>query len=223
MHGIFLHILADTLGSVAVVISTILVHYYKWSGFDPIASCMIAILIFASAVPLVASTSKSLLLELPADVEYAVRESLGEVGSLRGVVGYAKPRFWLDDRGSDDSHGDMHGHAHHDHTSHDHDCHHDDGMHSLGHHHHHDHQHHDCSPVRHSTGVAHTSPSLLAATRVPVLGAIHIFASRNADLDDVRRRVAGLLRSRNMDITVQVEREGDSRCWCGGSNACKLS
>ena len=47
MHGIFLHILADTLGSVAVVISTVLVHYSGWSGYDPLASCFIAILIFA--------------------------------------------------------------------------------------------------------------------------------------------------------------------------------
>ncbi|EAW07023.1 metal cation transporter MSC2 [Aspergillus clavatus NRRL 1] len=70
MHGIFLHILADTLGSVAVVISTILVHFSGWAGYDPIASCLIAILIFASAVPLVSSTAKTLLLALPADVEY---------------------------------------------------------------------------------------------------------------------------------------------------------
>ncbi|KAF5857390.1 putative zinc transporter msc2 [Aspergillus alliaceus] len=76
MHGIFLHVLADTLGSVAVVISTILVHYSGWPGYDPIASCMIAILIFASAVPLVSSTAKKLLLAVPADVEYNVRETL---------------------------------------------------------------------------------------------------------------------------------------------------
>lgn len=69
MHGIFLHILADTLGSVAVVISTILVHYSGWSGYDPLASCFIAILIFVSAVPLVCSTAKTLLLTLPADTE----------------------------------------------------------------------------------------------------------------------------------------------------------
>ncbi|KAJ6126544.1 Cation efflux protein [Penicillium sp. IBT 18751x] len=76
MHGIFLHILADTLGSVAVVISTILVHYTGWAGYDPLASCFIAILIFASAVPLVSSTAKTLLLTLPADTEYNVRETL---------------------------------------------------------------------------------------------------------------------------------------------------
>ncbi|KGO74211.1 Cation efflux protein [Penicillium italicum] len=85
MHGIFLHILADTLGSVAVVISTILVHYSGWAGYDPLASCFIAILIFASAVPLVSSTAKTLLLTLPADTEYNLRETLAGVSTLRGV------------------------------------------------------------------------------------------------------------------------------------------
>ncbi|TPR02622.1 Ubiquitin-conjugating enzyme E2 2 domain protein [Aspergillus niger] len=124
MHGIFLHILADTLGSVAVVISTILVHYSGWPGFDPIASCLIAILIFASAIPLVSSTAKTLLLTLPADIEYNVRETLAGVSTLRGVVG--------------------------------------------------------------------------------------------SDLEDVRQRTVDYLREKGMDILVQVEREGDGRCWCGG-------
>lgn len=97
MRGIFLHILADTLGSVAVVISSILIHFYSWPGFDPLASCLIAILIFASAIPLVMSSAKTLLLTIPADTEYLLRETLADVSSLRGVVGYSVPRFWLDD------------------------------------------------------------------------------------------------------------------------------
>ncbi|KAI4123862.1 MAG: hypothetical protein LQ347_005982, partial [Umbilicaria vellea] len=97
MHGIFLHILADTLGSVAVVISTLLIHFYGWSGFDPLASCLIAILIFASAIPLVASSAKTLLLTVPADTEFDLREALAGVSGLRGVVGYAVPRFWLEE------------------------------------------------------------------------------------------------------------------------------
>jgi len=44
MQGIYLHIMADALGSVAVVISTLLVQLTGWSGFDPLASCIIAIL-----------------------------------------------------------------------------------------------------------------------------------------------------------------------------------
>ena len=97
MHGIFLHVLADTLGSVAVVISTLLIYFYGWSGFDPIASVLIAVLIFASAVPLVASSAMKLLLTVPYDTEYELREALAGLAGLRGVVGYAVPKFWLDE------------------------------------------------------------------------------------------------------------------------------
>ncbi|KAJ1980453.1 hypothetical protein H4R35_001116 [Dimargaris xerosporica] len=65
MQGIFLHILADTMGSVGVIISTLLVQRFGWSGFDPLASILIATLIFLSAVPLVRQAVHQLLLPLP--------------------------------------------------------------------------------------------------------------------------------------------------------------
>ena len=42
MQGAFLHILADTLGSVGVIISTILMDQFGWQRADPIASIFIA-------------------------------------------------------------------------------------------------------------------------------------------------------------------------------------
>ncbi|KAL2837779.1 cation efflux family-domain-containing protein [Aspergillus pseudoustus] len=237
MHGIFLHILADTLGSVAVVISTILVHYSGWSGYDPIASCMIAILIFASAVPLVSSTAKSLLLTLPADVEYNVRETLSGVRTLRGVVGYTVPKFWLDDTESKSSnHGHHHGHSHsHDHNhnhnhshshthshSHDHEHDHDhDHKHEHAHTHTHNHDHDDDHNTHHTHthGHSHDHDHAHEKHNPPVLGVIHVTASRAADLEDIRQRTVDYLREKGLDILVQVEREGDARCWCsGGAN-----
>jgi zinc transporter 5/7 len=47
---------------------------------------------------------------------------------------------------------------------------------------------------------------------------IHVIASRGADLEDVRQRTVSYLREKDMDILVQVEREGDGRCWCGGGS-----
>ncbi|KAF7452861.1 true [Pyrenophora tritici-repentis] len=102
MQGIFLHILADALGSVAVIVSTLLTKYYGWYGWDPIASCIIAILIFLSAIPLVKSSGARLMLSLPNDVEYGIRNALGELGTLRGVIGYAVPKFWLEDEDVED-------------------------------------------------------------------------------------------------------------------------
>lgn len=149
MQGIFLHVLADTLGSAAVILSTILIYFFGWSGFDPLASCLIAILIFASAIPLVASSARTLLLTVPADTEYDLREALAGLSGLRGVVSYAVPKFWLEEG---------------------------DGR--------------------------------------KVLGVIHVLAGKAADMEDVRERCVAFLKGRNMDILVQVEREGDGRCWC---------
>ncbi|WAR24415.1 ZNT7-like protein [Mya arenaria] len=37
MHGVFLHILADTLGSVGVIISSALIHQFGWMVADPVS------------------------------------------------------------------------------------------------------------------------------------------------------------------------------------------
>src|SRR5271168_871779 len=78
MHGIFLHVLADTLGSVGVIISTLLIRHFNWSGFDPLASILIALLILASTIPLLRTTATSLLLTNPSEKEYLYREVLGD-------------------------------------------------------------------------------------------------------------------------------------------------
>lgn len=211
MYGIYLHIMADALGSVAVVISTLCVRYFGWSGFDPLASCAIAILIFASAIPLVFSSGKKLLLSLPGDIEYTLRDTLAGVSTIRGVVGYSVPKFWLDDIGKRDSEHE-HDHDHHDHHDHHHDHDHDgheESEHCHGHGHSHA-QHQDHGNDHSGDGESSNEPQL-------ILGVIHVIASQHANLDDVRNRVLEYLKSKNMDIIIQVERSGDVKCWCGGS------
>lgn len=96
MRGILLHIIADTLGSVGVIASTILIYYFGWEGFDPVASILIAVLIFMSAVPLISSAAKTLLLSLNDNQEYNVRNMLSDISIMPGVAGYTVPRFWAD-------------------------------------------------------------------------------------------------------------------------------
>ena len=190
MQGIYLHIMADALGSVAVVISTLLVQYTGWSGFDPLASCIIAVLIFASAVPLVVSTAQTLLLSLDSDIEYNLRDILGGVTGIRGVVGYTVPKFWLDDMGKNEAEA-VHDHEnqHTDHHAHRHDHHHD---------HHHE-QNHFCE-----------------AEATKVSGVMHVIVSEQANMPEVRQRLSNYLDSRSMNIVVQLEREKEGRCFCGG-------
>lgn len=45
MQGVFLHILADTLGSVGVIVSAILMSQFGWLIADPICSMFIATLV----------------------------------------------------------------------------------------------------------------------------------------------------------------------------------
>ncbi|KAF9245319.1 cation efflux protein [Melanogaster broomeanus] len=99
MRGVFLHVMADTLGSVGVIISTLLIQYYGWTGFDPIASLFIAVLIVASVVPLVIDTGRVLSLDM-GDKKTGVEMALRELEHIEGVASYTFPRFWPKDSSS---------------------------------------------------------------------------------------------------------------------------
>ncbi len=53
MYGVFLHVLADTLGSVGVIFSSVLVKYYDLYIADPICSFIISLMILASSIPFI--------------------------------------------------------------------------------------------------------------------------------------------------------------------------
>jgi zinc transporter 5/7 len=154
MHGIFLHVLADTMGSAAVMISTALIYLTGFNGWDPIGSCVIAVLIFMSSIPLIKSSARKLLLTVPDETEYLLRDTLSGVSDIRGVASYSVPRFWVSDG---------------------------------------------------STGEGEK-----------VLGVMHIVATRGSELDEVRERVNEFLLRRGVDVVVQVEKDGETGCWCGG-------
>ena len=111
--------MADTLGSVGVIISTLLINWYGWTGFDPLASIFIAVLIFASVVPLVADSGQLLVLDMGEERETEVRAALLSVSPLppfchrapslmnlsaksqlknvEGLSSYTSARFWPKD------------------------------------------------------------------------------------------------------------------------------
>ncbi|EIN06026.1 cation efflux protein [Punctularia strigosozonata HHB-11173 SS5] len=99
MRGVFLHVMADTLGSVGVIISTLLIQYYGWTGFDPIASLFIAVMIAASVIPLVIDTGKILCLDV-GDRESDIQHALEELSSVHGLQSYSSVRFWPKDASS---------------------------------------------------------------------------------------------------------------------------
>lgn len=80
--GVFLHILADTLGSVGVITSTILIRQFGWLIADPICSLFIAVLIFLSVIPLLKDACEVLLLRTPPENE---KDLNGALEKVRGV------------------------------------------------------------------------------------------------------------------------------------------
>ncbi|XP_052795023.1 proton-coupled zinc antiporter SLC30A5-like [Mya arenaria] len=94
MEGVFLHVLADTLGSVGVIISSLLIENFGWNIADPICSLFIATMILLSVLPLLKETSTILLLRTPADMEQEVNAALQRVLNLEGVTSYRDHHIW---------------------------------------------------------------------------------------------------------------------------------
>ncbi|CBZ35274.1 cation transporter, putative [Leishmania donovani] len=95
MRGVYLHILADLLGSVSVIISSILIYLFGLWIADPICSAMSAILVLLSAFPLLEETGKVLLLSAPNhESNYCdkLREALLATSLLQDVE---SPKLWI--------------------------------------------------------------------------------------------------------------------------------
>lgn len=94
MRGVFLHILADTLGSVGVIISAVLMHLFGWMRADPICSMFIAILIALSVIGLIKESAQVLMMRQPSSIDYALTECYQKVTGLAGVYSVQEPHFW---------------------------------------------------------------------------------------------------------------------------------
>lgn len=94
MRGIFLHVLADTLGSVGVVISTLLIKYKGWLIADPACSIFISALIVLSVIPLLRNSAEILMQRVPRFCEHEFKEALNKVMKLKGVVGIQNLHVW---------------------------------------------------------------------------------------------------------------------------------
>ena len=88
MQGVFLHILADTLGSVGVIISSLLMSYFGWMIADPICSMFIAILIFISIIGLLRDSAAVLMQRTPKELDHQLPGCYHRVTMLPGELFY---------------------------------------------------------------------------------------------------------------------------------------
>ncbi|CAG9834961.1 unnamed protein product [Diabrotica balteata] len=94
MKGVFLHILADTLGSVGVIISAVLMNMFGWMIADPICSMFISILIALSVLALIKDSVMILMQRQPAALDNVLPQCYQKVVSLAGVYSVQEPHFW---------------------------------------------------------------------------------------------------------------------------------
>lgn len=94
MKGVFLHILADTLGSVGVIISAVLMSMFGWMIADPICSMFISILIAVSVLALIKDSIMILMQRQPVSLDNVLPQCYQKVVSLAGVYSVQEPHFW---------------------------------------------------------------------------------------------------------------------------------
>ncbi|XP_066595167.1 zinc transporter 7 [Prorops nasuta] len=94
MKGVFLHILADTLGSVGVIISAVLMQMFGWMIADPICSMLIAVLIVLSVLSLMKESWEILMQRQPMALDHILPQCYNKVKQLAGVYSVQEQHFW---------------------------------------------------------------------------------------------------------------------------------
>ncbi|XP_077390313.1 zinc transporter 7 isoform X2 [Festucalex cinctus] len=94
LQGVLLHIMADTLGSVGVIVSAVLMQNYQLMIADPVCSMLIAVLIGVSVVPLLRESIGILMQRTPPALEAHLPECYQRVQQLEGVYNVQQPHFW---------------------------------------------------------------------------------------------------------------------------------
>ncbi|EGC38891.1 hypothetical protein DICPUDRAFT_45603 [Dictyostelium purpureum] len=94
IDGVFLHLLADTLGSVGVIVSSLIIQIWGYTLADPICSLCISILIFLSVLPLIKGTAKTLLQCTPDSINSDIHQITQKILGTPGVTGLLNYHFW---------------------------------------------------------------------------------------------------------------------------------
>lgn len=96
MHGVFLHVMADALGSVIVMISAIVTIYTDWTirlYIDPILSVIMVCLILRSTWPLLTESAMILLQTVPTHIQVdSLRRRLTQ--EIPGVLAVHEFHVW---------------------------------------------------------------------------------------------------------------------------------
>ena len=99
MHGAWLHVMGDLLGSVAATIAGVLIVVFGWLWADPVTSILISGIIIVGAVRLVLDSVNILLEGTPAHID--LRSVTRTLTTLDGVSGVHDLHVWTISSGRD--------------------------------------------------------------------------------------------------------------------------
>jgi len=92
VKGAFLHVVADTLGSVGAISAGIIMFFTEWYLIDPLISMMIGALIFYSSAKLVRDSLNVLLEGVPSHIDVSALES--RIVEVKGVKDVHDLHVW---------------------------------------------------------------------------------------------------------------------------------
>ncbi|WRX19926.1 Cation efflux protein - like 4 [Theobroma cacao] len=83
-----------TMGSVGVVVSTLLIKYKGWLVADPACSIFISVLIISSVFPLLRNSADILLQRVPRAQEQGLKKAISDVMKTKGVIRIQNLHVW---------------------------------------------------------------------------------------------------------------------------------
>ncbi len=92
VRGAFLHVVADTLGSVGAISAGLIMYFTRWYQADPLISMMIGVLIFYSSGKLIRDSLNVLLEGVPSNIDVSAIER--RIVELKGVKGVHDLHVW---------------------------------------------------------------------------------------------------------------------------------
>lgn len=82
----YLHIVADLLGSIGVIVSSFLIGQYNLFISDPICTLLIGILILSTVWPLLRDSAQVLVLRIPVELEKEIQKAMMKVSVVRSKL-----------------------------------------------------------------------------------------------------------------------------------------
>ncbi len=92
VRGAFLHMVADAIGSLGILLGGLLIWAFQWMWVDGVISLAIAAMIFTGALPLIRQSVNILLEKTPPHLDLGQIQT--RVLQIAGVVGIEQLRVW---------------------------------------------------------------------------------------------------------------------------------